>query len=84
MQYKNYAYQLDKSSKKFKCLVCEKKRFVKYVNTETNEYLPCEYGKCDRADKCAYHLNPYKDGFGKQAKNNMKPVKTFTKKTSNQ
>ena len=66
MIVEKYRYQFDKSSKKFECPACDKKRFVKYRDTETNEYLPSRYGKCDRLENCGYQLNPYKDGFGKQ------------------
>jgi hypothetical protein len=61
----NFNYILDKSSKKFHCPQCEKKRFVRYINADTNEYLPEIYGRCDRESKCNYHLNPYTDGYGK-------------------
>lgn len=56
-------YTLDKSSKKHLCPQCNKKRFVLYIDIETNEYLPAKYGRCDRLDNCAYHLNPYKDNY---------------------
>ena len=35
-----FKYSLDRSSKKFQCPSCDQKRFVRYVNTNTNEY--CE------------------------------------------
>lgn len=49
-----YRYQLDKSSKKFRCPNCNKKRFVRYKDYETGEYLPIEYGRCDREINCGY------------------------------
>ncbi|WP_216664192.1 DUF6371 domain-containing protein [Lentimicrobium sp. S6] len=58
-----YKYILDKGSAKFTCANCGKKKFVRYVNIETQEYLPMIYGRCDRESKCSYHLNPYEDGY---------------------
>src|SRR5690554_1484771 len=55
---KNYRYKLDKSSKKHNCPQCEKKRFVKYIDEETGQYLPDHYGRCDREDECNYHNPP--------------------------
>lgn len=58
-----YRYSLEKGSKKHLCPDCNKKTFVRYIDTETGEYLPEQYGRCDRESKCSYHLNPYLDGY---------------------
>ncbi|MBK8486098.1 MAG: hypothetical protein IPL31_17570 [Saprospiraceae bacterium] len=65
MNYNEYQYRLDKGSKKLPCPECLKRTLVRYVDHETGEYLPSHYGRCDRETNCNYHLNPYKDGFGK-------------------
>lgn len=61
-----YRFILDKSSKKHVCPDCNKKTFVRYVDTVTGDYLPEQYGRCDRESKCTYHLNPYSDGYAKE------------------
>jgi len=60
-----YRYILEKGSKKHYCPNCNKKTFVRYIDTETGDYLPEQYGRCDRESKCGYFLNPYKDGYAK-------------------
>jgi hypothetical protein len=60
-----YKYIFEKGSKKHQCPACHKKRFVRYINVQTQEYLPEIYGKCDREMNCGYHLNPYKNGYAK-------------------
>lgn len=55
--YKNYRFGLDRTSKKFICPSCGKKRFVRYFDFVENKYLPAEYdefGRCDREDSCGY------------------------------
>lgn len=61
----NYRYALEKTSKKLICPSCNQKRFTRFVDTETGEYLPYQYGRCDRSDNCTYHNDPYKDGYSK-------------------
>jgi hypothetical protein len=51
-------YTLDKSSKKFNCPKCEKKRFVRYIDSQTNHYLNENYGRCDRETSCGYFNKP--------------------------
>ena len=59
-----FKYSLDKSSKKFICPNCNKKKFVYYVDTEQGKYLSTDYGRCDRDQNCGYHKAPPK---GKKA-----------------
>ena len=60
----NNRYFLDKSSKKFFCPNCGKKTFVKYVDSETGDYVDDSCGRCDRENNCHYHLPP-RDFFDK-------------------
>lgn len=59
-----FRYSLDKGSKKHICPKCYKKTFVLYIDTETGEYLPNDFGRCDREQNCNYHKAPPK---GKKA-----------------
>ena len=65
-------YHFDKSSKKFLCPNCNKKRFVRIVNAETNQYLDETLGKCDRASSCGYFKKP-DDAVAKLSIHNAKP-----------
>jgi hypothetical protein len=61
-----HQYILEKGSKKYNCPECFKKSFVRYIDTIQGDYLPENYGRCDRESKCSYHLNPYLDGYAKE------------------
>lgn len=50
--------KLDTSSRKFPCPACGKKRFVRYINSDTSQYLPEHYGRCDREESCGYFQKP--------------------------
>ena len=54
----NYKYSLDKSSKKYICPDCGKKRFVRYIDNSTNLLTSLEFGRCDRYQSCGYHMKP--------------------------
>ena len=56
MIQRQYQYQLAKRGK-WVCPECGRKTFVCYVDTNGN-VLDEGVGKCDRADKCAYHYTP--------------------------
>jgi hypothetical protein len=45
------------------CPACGKPRcFTRYLDTETGELLPDDYGRCDHEAHCGYHRNPYHAG----------------------
>jgi hypothetical protein len=59
-----FKYKLDTSSKKFICPSCSKKTYVKYIESETGNYLTDDYGKCDREQNCNYRQSPPKGKRG--------------------
>jgi len=74
-----HRYTLEKGSKKHYCPDCNKKTFVLYIDTETDDYLHEQYGRCDRESKCNYHLNPYTDGYAKMIWEQEQKVTGVTK-----
>jgi Domain of unknown function (DUF6371) len=45
---------------RYKCPACNHrtKTFTRYIDTDTSEDIAPHVGKCDRLDKCGYHLKP--------------------------
>ena len=83
-----YRYILEKKSKKHHCPDCNMETFVCYIDTITGDYLPKQFGRCDRESKCNYHLNPYSNGYAKAIweqeqgnTTNWKPKQPTPKKT---
>lgn len=67
-------------SSRHTCPACAKPRtFTRYVDTDTGELLPEEFGRCDRDANCGYHLNPYRAGpagssYAKQSHQDERPA----------
>lgn len=76
-----HRYSLEKGSKKHLCPDCNKKTYVLYIDTETGDHLPEQYGRCDRESKCSYHLNPYLNGYTKMIWEQEQKVTGVTKVT---
>ncbi|GAB4019750.1 DUF6371 domain-containing protein [Spirosoma migulaei] len=60
-----FRYQLPKKAIKTDCPNCgpkHRRTLSRYVDTQTGEPLPDQYGRCDRESNCGYHLNPYQKG----------------------
>lgn len=53
-----YRYNLDASPRKFPCPQCGQKKFVRYLDSQTGQYLPEMVGRCDRENNCGYHFTP--------------------------
>lgn len=53
-----YRYTLERGSQKHICPGCGKKRFVRFIDTDTGEYMPAAYGRCDREINCGYFHKP--------------------------
>lgn len=50
------------------CPACGKPgEFTRYLDNETGELLPDEYGRCNRESNCGYHANPYTSNPGEQS-----------------
>lgn len=76
----NFRYHFDISSKKFRCPICQKKTFVLYVDSVTGDYLPEQYGKCDRQSNCGHFKNPPQPEKGNFTKYSFQPKQTQAKK----
>ena len=67
--FSNQPYRYSLASNKVKKLDCPycgaKKHWQRYIDIETGEVLPDQYGKCDNDNKCGEWNDPYKDGFAK-------------------
>ena len=83
MQLFRYILEPYKGAKsRFRCPCCQKteKTFTRYIDTESGDYLPIQYGRCERENNCNYFLNPYSDGYFKDATSNeyvLKKPKVF-------
>lgn len=67
-----YRYTLEKRSKKHICPHCGQKRFVRYIDSQTGEYLGFKVGRCDREISCGYHFPP--KSFFKEQKQQYAPI----------
>jgi len=56
-----FKYKFDKSSRKYLCPGCGKKKLVRYVDSVTGELQPEQFGRCDRQDSCGYYMYPKSD-----------------------
>lgn len=62
---RSFRYQLPSKAIKGDCPACgprHRRTLSRYVDTQTNETLPDNYGRCDRESNCGYHLSPYHKG----------------------
>ena len=60
MNNHRYILQPYKSlSDRYTCPNCqEKKKFTRYIDTQTNQQLADHCGRCERSDSCGYHYTP--------------------------
>jgi hypothetical protein len=60
----NFKYALEPyktPASRYACPECGvPKKFTRYIDTETNDYLADYVGKCDRDSSCGYHYTPKK------------------------
>ena len=73
---KRYRYNLDPSSKKYKCPNCGKFSLVIFIDSETGEIME-HYGRCDRESKCGFFHHPSKDGFQNSKSSTVLDLSTY-------
>jgi hypothetical protein len=62
-----YRFIWEKGSKKHTCPQCKTpKKFNRYIDIETGDYLPEHFGYCERTDSCGYKCDPYKENYIKE------------------
>lgn len=67
MNLSNYRFTLASSKlKKLDCPYCgAKQHWQRYIDNDTKEPLPMEFGRCDNVGKCGKFVNPYQSGYSK-------------------
>ena len=73
----SFRYEFDKSSKKYICPKCNKKKLVCFYDSETKEQMPLVFGVCERKNSCGYVSYP-------EFKDNSKNTNTFVYKPPKQ
>ena len=58
-QYSIQLERYDGPRSRYKCPRCDHdRRFTRYIDIITEEYISSDVGRCDRVDKCGYHYTP--------------------------
>ena len=60
---KDYRYKLEPykgMNTRYRCpnQQCNRKTFVRYIDTETGKHIDCNVGRCNRESNCGYHYTP--------------------------
>jgi Domain of unknown function (DUF6371) len=60
MATQHYRFCLDnrRPTRLIYCPQCRKRTFKRYLDTETDAFLPEQVGRCNRESNCAYHYTP--------------------------
>lgn len=62
----SYWLKLDKKNRTHVCPACGRKRYIRYIDIDTNEYIPINYGRCERKSHCGYDWPPWRGGYVKK------------------
>ncbi len=62
----SYWLKLDKNNRKHVCPACGRKRYIRYIDIDTGEYIPIQYGRCERGVHCGYRRYPQQGGYVKK------------------
>ncbi len=74
-----YRLILEKGVPKLKCPNCDKKTYVRYIDTETNKHLSYEFGRCDREVNCGYFNKPSYKGLENETPYKPEPIARIKK-----
>jgi len=71
MNNPSFLYELDSTSKKYKCPKCKEKTFVRMRDVKTGNLVDPIYGRCDRENSCSYYLYPKNENNGLSGSSNI-------------
>lgn len=57
--------------KNYRCPNCNKIEFVRFIDSDNNELLPYEYGRCNRVIKCGYFKKPKSNCIARSINDNI-------------